>query len=131
MDFEKQMKEKGASTEGGKTKKIASPMIRSLSPSGGRDEQSSAAAGSMLSKMGGDKVDVTNFKSRKIEREKKAKMQEAIETNADPNSPSMKAGGFVRLANQKGQAGNMFASPSHILNPGVARDNEEVKKEPV
>lgn len=50
----------------------------------------------------------------------------------DPESPSMKAGDFVWLANQKGQDGNRFASPSHILNPSAEwTESEETKKEKV
>lgn len=53
--------------------------------------------------------------------------------SSDPESPSMNAGDFVRLANQKTQdGGNKFASPSHILNPSAERTgSEETKKEAI
>lgn len=138
-DFEKQMAEKHGSGGGErKTKKIASPtMLRSLSPTAGerrRDEgaEGGAAASSMLSNVAGDKVNLDKFKSRKDERKRRAQQEVETTLGDDPDSPSMRNSDFVRLANQKGAGGNGFASPSHILNPGVERaGHEESKKEPI
>lgn len=138
-DFEKQMAAKSGTTGGERrTKKIASPtMLRSLSPTAGerrRDEENATAAGSsMLSSVAGDKVNLDKFKSRKDEKKRRAQQQEvATSLGAEPDSPSMTSSDFVRLANQKSAGGNGFASPSHILNPGVERSgHEEAKNEPI
>jgi len=125
--------------EGGprRTKKIASPtMLRSLSPTAGerrREDKGEPVGSSILSNVAGDKVNLDKFKSRKDERKRRAHNQEvATSLGEDPDSPSLQSSDFVRLSNQKGAGGNGFASPSHILNPGVERSgHEESKKEPI
>ncbi len=128
----KKMEAKGESVKSTKTKKLASPMMRSLSPTAGSRKSSgdgeSMGGASMLSGVAG-KVDLDKFKSRAEERKRRAAETEAVVSSADPDSPSMHADSdFVRLANRRTATGGAgFASPSHVLNPGAARAEEEVK----
>lgn len=136
-DFEKSMKQKEVekSPTSGKTRKVASPMMRSLSPTAGHRKdspgQSTASSGSMLKgNVEESKIQLDKFNSRKEERRRRAEAQAAVSAGEDPNSPGMQ-GPAVRLANIKGAGGSTFASPSHILNPDIARGQEEQKKEPI
>ncbi len=109
-------------------------MMRSLSPTAGTRKNSGDGASmgaSVLSKLAGEesKINIDKFKSRAEERKKRAAEKDVTLGSADPESPSMTGGDFVRLANRKGAGGNRFASPSHILNPGAERADEETKVE--
>jgi len=132
-EFARQMAAEGKAPEQ-KTKKLASPMMRSLSPTAGSRKGSGDAtstSASVLSKLAGEdsKVNIDKFKSRAEERKKRA-AEKDVTVGADPDSPAMSGGDFVRLANRKGAGGaNRFASPSHILNPGAERADEETKEE--
>lgn len=111
-------------------------MMRSLSPTAGSRKGSGDAmaptGASVLSKLAGEesKINIDKFKSRAEERKKRAAEKDVTVGSADPDSPSLSGGDFVRLANRKGAGGaNRFASPSHILNPGAERADEESKAE--
>lgn len=133
QDFIEKMGDK-ITIKGGK--KIAgAKVLRSVSPTGSprggspREDGSTTSGSSLLSKA----VNIDKFTTRKEERKKRAANQEAVAIGMNPESPSMKGGDFIRLANQKTASGaNQFASPSHILNPGVERTGgEEEKKESI
>ena len=80
-------------------------MMRSLSPTAGTRKNSGDATGStgasVLSKLAGEesKINIDKFKSRAEERKKRAAEKDVTLSSADPESPSMTGGDFVRLAN--------------------------------
>lgn len=117
-----------------KTKKIASPGMRALSPTAAlRDENDGfgEAQASLLSRATDDKVKAFQGK---VKDRQSTKKQAAVLVSENPESPSNRGDDCVRLANQKGNDGkNRFASPSHFLNPAAAEraDSEEAKKDKV
>jgi hypothetical protein len=87
------MRSEGKDVTSKKTKKLASPMMRSISPKAGSrrssgDEGTGTPGASMLSTKAG-KVDLDKFKSRAEERKRRAAETEATVTSSDPDSPSM------------------------------------------
>lgn len=111
-------------------------MMRSLSPTAGTrgsPRDSVTTGSSVLSKLAGgeeSKINIDKFKSRAEERKRRAAEKDVTIGGEQPDSPGMTGGDFVRLANRKGAGGaNRFASPSHILNPGAERADEESKVE--
>lgn len=100
-----------------RTKPIHSPTMKPLSPTAAMRKEGfdfTEASGSTLKGAAEDKM--KHFQGKVKDRQNTKKQ---VIVSADPESPSMQPGNFVRLANQKGKDGNKFASPSHILNPSA------------